>query len=201
MQPTSVSLLERLRDKPSDADWHYLVGAYTPLIHGWLRRHAALSAADADDLTQEVLSVVVRELPSFRHSQQAGAFRHWLRNVTVNRVRNFLRSSHGRAAGSGDSAILACLSQLEDSQSHLSQVWDREHDLHVAGQLLKQMEREFQPKTWLAFKRTALDGLRAPEVAAELGMTVKAVVVAKSRILKRLREEAQGLIDAVPPTS
>jgi RNA polymerase sigma-70 factor (ECF subfamily) len=194
MHATSISLLERLRERPSDADWTRLVAVYTPLIHGWLRRQAPLTDADADDLTQEVLSALVRELPAFRHSQQVGAFRHWLRGVTVNRLRYFLRSRRGRAAGSGDSEVLQSLHQLEDAESDLSRVWDQEHDAHVAARLLDMIEPEFQPSTWQAFKRTALDGARAPDVAAELGMTVKAVVVAKSRVLKRLRDEARGLL-------
>jgi RNA polymerase sigma factor (sigma-70 family) len=195
MDATSISLLERLRERPTDSDWSRLVAVYTPLIQAWMRRQTMLSMADADDLTQEVLSALVRELPAFRHSQRVGAFRHWLRAVTVNRVRHFLRSKRGRVSASGESAMIQMLDNLEDAESDLSQVWNQEHDEHVAAHLLAAIEPQFQPSTWAAFRRTALDSVSPQDVANELGLTVKAVVVAKSRVLKRLREEARGLLD------
>lgn len=134
-------------------------------------------------------------MPTFRHSRQTGAFRHWLRTIAVHRLRAFLRSRRLHPAGSGDSAVFERLEQLEDDAHQLSQVWNAEHDQHVARELLRLIESEFQPTTWKAFCRTALDGASPAAVAAEVGITVKAVVVAKSRVLKRLREEARGLID------
>ena len=56
-------------------------------------------------------------------------------------------------------------------------------------------EPEFAPSTWQAFQRLAVDGRPAAEVAAELGTTVNAVLLAKSRVLRRLRQEARGLVD------
>src|SRR5206468_872600 len=61
--------------------------------------------------------------------------------------------------------------------------------------LLEVAEPEFAPSTWQAFQRLAVDGRPAAEVAAELGTTVNAVLLAKSRVLRRLRQEARGLVD------
>src|SRR6516165_7259704 len=91
MTQTPISLLERLRLRPDPASWQRLVDLYTPLIRDWLRRHG-LQPPDADDLVQEVMHVLVRELPEFRHDLRPGAFRRWLRAVTVNRVRAFWRA-------------------------------------------------------------------------------------------------------------
>jgi RNA polymerase sigma-70 factor (ECF subfamily) len=57
------------------------------------------------------------------------------------------------------------------------------------------LRNEFEPKTWKAFQRTALEGASASEVAAELAMTTNAVFIARSRVLARLRQEAAELID------
>jgi len=51
------------------------------------------------------------------------------------------------------------------------------------------------PKTWEAFRRQSIEGTAANVVARELGMTIDAVYAAKSRVLKMLRQEAEGLID------
>jgi RNA polymerase sigma-70 factor (ECF subfamily) len=51
-----------------------------------------------------------------------------------------------------------------------------------------------RPTTWAAFQRVAVDGLPAARVAEELGLSENAVLQAKSRILKRLRQEAGDLL-------
>ena len=99
MIDTSVSLLERLRLQPDAEAWQRLVTLYEPLLNAWLRRYA-MPSADAADLVQEVLTVLVRELPEFRHDLRRGAFRRWLRNILLNRLRAFWRS-HRRMGDAG----------------------------------------------------------------------------------------------------
>src|SRR5262249_1928760 len=124
MAETSVSLLERLRLQPDAASWQRLVDLYEPLIRGWLRRYA-VSDNDADDLTQDVMAVVVRELPHFEHNQRHGAFRSWLRTITVHRLRAAWRGRKTRPEATGESDFLKVLDQLEDPASDLSRLWDR----------------------------------------------------------------------------
>jgi RNA polymerase sigma factor (sigma-70 family) len=194
MADTSFSLLHRLRSQPDAESWRRLVELYTPLIQGWLRRHA-LAPADADDLTQEVMTVVVRELPSFQHNQQRGAFRNWLRTITVHRLRVLWRSRHNRPVATGDSDFLKMLDELEDPNSGLSRLWDQQHNEHVARRLMELVEPQFEPTTWRAFRRVVLDGVKAAAAAAELHLSVNAVLLAKSRVLSRLRQEMEGLTD------
>ena len=193
MSETSTSLLDRLRLEPDDEAWRRLVDIYTPLIRGWLRRSATVEN-DADDLVQEVLTIVVRKLPGFRRQRQ-GSFRAWLRAITVNCLRDFLRAGRLRAPARGGSELIEMLAQLDDPASALSHVWDEEHDRHVTQQLMQHIKPDFEPTTWRAFQRLALDGSPAATVAAELGISVNAVFIAKSRVLARLRQEAEGLID------
>jgi len=187
MIETSATLLQRLRDRRDAGAWDRLVQLYTPLIRGWLRRHLP-QTADVDDLAQQVLTVVVEKLPAFEHSGRAGAFRAWLRTISVNRLRMFWRARPD--AGPDPEPVLR---QLEDPNSDLSRHWDREHDEHVARRLLDAIERDFQPATWRAFRRVVLDGAEAEAVAAELGMALNTVYAAKSRVLRRLRDEMAGL--------
>src|SRR5262249_52020673 len=155
------------RMQPDAESWRRLVDLYTPLIQGWLRRHA-VPAADAEDLTQEVMAVVVHELPQFKHNQRPGAFRNWLRTITGHRVRAVWRSRQGRPVATGDSDFLKMLDELEAPESNLSQFWDLQHDQHVARRLMELVEPQFEPKTWQAFRRVVLDGVKAAVAAAEL---------------------------------
>jgi RNA polymerase sigma-70 factor (ECF subfamily) len=194
MSETSLSLLQRLRVEPDDASWRRLVDLYTPLVQGWLRRQF-VQLQDAEDVTQEVLGVVVRELKHFEHNQRPGAFRAWLRTITVNCLRAQWRKRQSKAEGIGDSDVARQLDQLEDPSSGLSQVWDLQHDRHVMARLLELIACEFNSATWQAFERHVLDGQPASDVAAVLGVSVNVVLLAKSRVLRRLRLEAQGLLD------
>ena len=180
--------------QPDAESWRRLVDLYTPLIQGWLRRHC-VPAADADDLTQEVMTAVVRELPQFEHNQRPGAFRSWLRTITVHRLRALWRSRQARPVATGDSDFLKMLNELEDPSSDLSRLWDQQHDQYIARRLMELVQPQFEPTTWQAFRRTVLDGIKAAAVAAELNVSVNAVLLAKSRVLSRLRQEMQGLTD------
>jgi RNA polymerase sigma-70 factor (ECF subfamily) len=194
MSDTSASLLERLRQQPDAASWQRFVDLYTPLLQGWLRRNL-VPANDVDDLVQDVMEVLVRELPNFRYDRARGSFRGWLRTITVNRLRMFWRSRQSRPLATGDSEIARKLGELEDPHSQLSQLWEREHDQHVARRLMKLIESEFEPATWKAFQRLALDGAAPTAVAAELGLSLNAVYLARYRVLKRLHQEIQGMTD------
>jgi RNA polymerase sigma factor (sigma-70 family) len=190
---TSVSLLERLTDRPTDPDWRRLFDLYQPLLRSWALR-AGLGDADADDLVQETLSVVVREVPQFQRGR-AGAFRSWLRAILANRLRDFFRGRRARPVATGGSDFLDRLDQLEAPDSELSRLWDIEHDRHVAGRVMKLVQSDVEPLTWQAFRRQVIDGVRASEVAGELGLSHNAVLLAKSRVLKRLRAELAGLVE------
>jgi len=194
MELTSASLLERLRGQADSADWQRLTTIYRPWLVGWLRGHG-LHDADAEDLVQDILVVVLRELPFFQHSGKAGAFRAWLRTIAVHRLRDALRARGYRPTVTGDSDFLDQLDQLEDPASVLSKQWELEHDRHIVGRLLAMIEPDFQPASWQAFRGVMLDGQTPREAAARLGISVNAVLLAKSRILARLRQEARGLID------
>src|SRR5437763_9440607 len=104
---TSVSLLERLSEQPTDPDWRRLFDLYQPLLRSWALR-AGLGDADADDLVQETLTVIVREMAEF-HRGRAGAFRSWLRAILANRLRDFFRSRRSRPVATGGSDFLVQL--------------------------------------------------------------------------------------------
>jgi len=192
MTPTSVSLLDRLKAaRPDASDWNRLQGIYLPLISRWLGRVPGLGV-EADDLAQEVFVVVIREIPRFQR-QREGSFRAWIRQVTVNKVRSYRRKRHRRPASSVDPTDLF-LDRLADPHGDLAREWDMDHDREVFQKLLSIVQPDFSPTTWGAFRRFALDGLAAAKVANEMGLSVNAVLQAKSRILKRLREEAGDLL-------
>ncbi len=192
VNPTSLSLLDRLKAaRPDASDWSRLQGIYLPMIERWLGRVPGLGDESAD-LAQEVLVVVFREVPRFDR-QREGSFRVWLRRVTVNKIRNYRRKRHRRPAVGLDAAD-GFLERLSDPNDDLAQEWDRDHDKYVVAKLLAVVQLDFTPATWEAFRRFGVDGVPAGRVAEELGVSENAVILAKSRVLRRLREEAGDLL-------
>ena len=183
MTPTSVSLLDRLRHvEPDPRDWQKLDDLYRPLIHQWLATVAGLGD-EAADYVQEVLIVLMREVPRFERRRE-GSFRAWLRQITVHVVRNERRKRKRRPT-IGLDAVDGVLQGLIDPNSGLARDWDIEHDRHVCEKLLAVVQPDFQPLTWEAFRRFAVDGQTPAQVAAALNLSENSVLLAKSRVLKR----------------
>ena len=196
MDETRSSLLIRAQAGDEGA-WGDLCELYRPLIVGWLRRQA-VPDGEVDDLVQEIFLAVVRGLPSFAHSGRRGAFRCWLRTIASNYSCDYWKSPARRAAAPGDDAAAAALGLLEDPDSLLNRYWDEEHDRYVLRCLLELAELEFEPTTVRAFRRVALEGASGSEAAGELGISLGAVYTARSRVLRRLQELADGLLDDLP---
>jgi len=194
MTATPISLLDRLKvAEPGALEWSRFEEMYSPLLRAWLARVPNLDD-EASDVLQDVFCVLIRELPRFDRRRE-GSFRAWLRRIAVNRTRALLKKRQRQPFGSAVDAANGFLGSLEDPSSDLSGQWNREHDRHVFRQLLTAIEADFSPVTLAAFQQCGICGLPAAEVAAELNISENAVLLAKSRVLKRLRDEAVGMID------
>lgn len=186
---TSLSLLERAGSRDPEA-WRRLLAIYEPLLRSWLRS-AALQACDRDDLVQQILAVLVRKLPTFQHSGRPGAFRAWLRQIALHE----LSAHYRRRATLPELYERESLDRQVSPLDELTRLWDEEYDRHVLAGLLQMVRGEFSAATWRAFWRVAVEGAASRDVAADLGLMVNAVTIAKSRVLRRLRQEARGLVE------
>jgi RNA polymerase sigma-70 factor (ECF subfamily) len=190
-----MSLLDLLQQEDEDHEaWKRMLTIYQPLIKKWLARFGA-PANDVDDLSQNILTVVVRKLPDFEHAGREGAFRSWVRNITRNSLLEFWRAKKIQPVATGRTSFQESLNQLESETSELSQQWNREYDQQVLASLLRQIESEFRPSTWRAFTRVALDGAKPADVATELEVSVNSVFIAKSRVMSRLKAVGKYMID------
>jgi RNA polymerase sigma-70 factor (ECF subfamily) len=188
MHTTPASLLERLRHSPEREAWNRFVEMYTPLLFNWASR-LGLSGHDAADLVQDVFTVLVEELPLFRYDPNK-SFRAWLKTVLLNRWRKLQRKQahEKQAAAPPDLQGIADIEKVPELE-------EQEYRQYVVRRALDLMKAEFQPVTWKACWEYVVRDRSAAVVAAELGITVNAVYLAKSRVLRRLREELQGLLD------
>ena len=183
---TRASLLVRIRDH-ADADaWARFVDIYGPLIYGFVRKRG-LQDADAVDLVQEVLRSVAGAISQLEYDPRRGAFRGWLFTLVNNRLRNDLKARQRREAGSGDTSVAQQLAE-EPAPDDWEAQWEAEHQQRLLTWASEKVQSEVEPRTWQAFRLTAVEGRSGKEVAQELKTTVAAVYLAKSRVMARLKE-------------
>lgn len=187
---TSLSLLARARENDDDA-WRRLVELYAPLVFHWCRE-SGLANDDVPDVVQEVFRTVHGGLARFRRDPGEGSFRGWLRTITRSRLLDFYRKNGDRVSASGGSGAHQQLLGLaaEEEESETSVVAETTVLLRAN---LERIRAEFEERTWQAFWLTAAEERAPAEVARKLGISVNAVYKAKSRVLRRLRDELDGM--------
>jgi RNA polymerase sigma-70 factor (ECF subfamily) len=190
-EPTSVSLLKQLQEPatPSSAvAWRRFVKLYTPLLFLWARRLGA-SEQEAPDLVQEVFLILAREMPRFQQDP-ALRFRGWLWTVLLNRWRDRVRQLAAQPAllGRSDLNKVAVADNVEE-------FGEQEYRAYLLARAIELMQTELPEVEWRACREYVVKGRPALEVAAELGLSVNQVYLAKSRILRRLRVELEGFLD------
>lgn len=188
MDSTSASLLRRLRQPDQEAAWQRFVDLYAPLVYHWSRGQG-LNPTDAADLVQEVLAVLVTKLPEFEYDSTR-RFRGWLKTVTVNKVRDFQRRQATRPSTGVDETIERI--SVVDTVDLFEEA---EYRNFLVKRAVALMQDEFQDQTWRACWKHVVEGRRAADVAQELGITANAVHIAKCRVMRRLREELDGLME------
>jgi RNA polymerase sigma-70 factor (ECF subfamily) len=155
-----------------------------------------LQDADAADVTQEVLDQVARSMPTLEYQPERGRFRDWLGTVTRHKLARFHhRKNRAEAAVGGDEAE-QILKQMPAPAADAD--WTANFHARVLHVALERIRPNFEPATWQAFERVWLENRPAPETARELNLPVATVYVAKSRVLKHLREEILALADDLP---
>lgn len=188
---TRATLLARLRHEPANqAGWDEFVEVYGRHIFRWCRQWK-LQDADAEDVTQEILTQLTRKLREFSYDPSR-SFRGWLKTVAHHAWRDFVDGRRPAHAAAGDSRaweLLQTIEAREDLLRKLEEAFD--HELLEAAKV--RVRLRVAPHTWEAFRLVALEGLPAADVAGKVGMQVAMVYVAKSKVQKMLQEEIRKL--------
>jgi len=182
---TRASLLVRLRD-PRDGDaWSEFVTLYAPLVYGYARKQG-LQDADAADLSQDVLGSVAGAVGRLDYDPRRGSFRNWLFTIVRHRLSNWRRARRTRPDNGKNMAPPRFLEQYPAPREEAE--WEREWQLRCFAWACEQLRPTVTEGTWQAFWRTFIDGQPNKQVAADLGLTLTAVYLARHRVLARLQE-------------
>jgi RNA polymerase sigma-70 factor (ECF subfamily) len=190
---TSATLLERARQGDRQS-WQRLMDLYRPLVLWWCRRRTA-RREDAEDVAQDVFQTVLTNLGKFKERQRKGSFRTWLKRITHYKLLEHRHRADKQPAAAGGSQAQDFLAELPEESGESSSEEDATEGCILVRRALELVRPEFEPKTWQAAWQTAVEGRPGDEVARSLGMTTGAVYIAKSRVLKRLRQELTDLLE------
>jgi RNA polymerase sigma-70 factor (ECF subfamily) len=191
-QVTSKTLLQRLRANDSEA-WRVMVQLYTPLVRH-LATRGGVRGVDVEDVTQEVLQAAATHLQNFRRDKPGDSFRGWLRGITRNMVLQHFRRRGCNPRGSGGTDALVRLQEVEDATNPEEDTDPVEELDGLRRRALELVRSEFEERTWRAFWMTVVEGRAPAEIAAETGVTPTAIRMAKSRVLRRLKETFGAMI-------
>ncbi|OWK38334.1 RNA polymerase sigma factor [Fimbriiglobus ruber] len=191
---TCPSLLHRIKAM-EPAAWERFVVLYGPLVYQWCRR-SGLQEADAADVGQDVFRAVFRTVATFRHDRPSDSFRGWLWTITRRKIIDVARRRDASPGdGVGGSEMLTLVQSLPDEDTDPT-ASDPLVGRGLFGRAVELILGECREEIRQAFLRVVVDGQRPDVVAESLGLKVNVVYLAKSRILKRMREEFAGLLPA-----
>ncbi len=192
---TRPSLLLRIRDSGDSEAWREFAGVYAPVIYGYCRRRG-LQDADAADVTQEVLAQVAQSIRTFEYQPERGRFRGWLGAVTHSKIELLRRKARPEVQASGGPAPDGLLDEVGSAGE--DPVWVEESSAALLRVALERIRPDFEPATWRAFEVVWLENHSPDDAAQETGLAVYSVYMAKSRVLKRLRQELLALAEDIP---
>jgi RNA polymerase sigma-70 factor (ECF subfamily) len=105
--PTRRSLVTRLKHWDDQEAWQRFFDSYWRLIYEVARR-SGLADAEAQDVVQDTVIAVAKQMPTFRYDPAVGSFKSWLRLITRRRVADHFRNrGHSIASGTRNGSV-AC---------------------------------------------------------------------------------------------
>ena len=192
--PTRYSLLSRLEDRGDQESWRTFFDTYWRLIYAAAIK-AGLSEQEAEDVVQETVICVVKDIHKFKRDQALGSFKGWLKNLTRWRIADQLRKRPGtdrqqtdEKTRTGESAE-AALEMIADPGGGLDAVWEKEWQTNLLALAIERVKREVREEQFQMFDLYAIKNMPARKVAKRLGVSVAQVYLAKHRVSALIKKE------------
>lgn len=204
--PTRASLLSRIKDWEDRDSWQDFFNTYWKLIYGTARK-AGLTDAEAQDIVQETVLSVARNIEGFKYDPAVCSFKTWLLQLTRWRIFNQLkrrqRDRGGPASGQAASGASGPREATERTDTlervpdpagiDLESLWDAEWEKHLLSTALERVKRKVSPEQLQIFDLYCLERWPAQKVARTLEVSLGVVYLAKHRVGRLLKKEVQAL--------
>lgn len=188
---TRFSLIAKVQSQEDLEAWDQFVLIYRPVIYRMARRRG-MQDADAQDLAQNVLIRVANSINGWEKTTPETKFRHWLRRIALNTILTAL-SRRPKDVAVGGSEILCMLAGQPEDESLVERELAAETKRELYLRAAAVVKKDVDPDTWRAFELTVVSGQRCDEVATYVGKSVGSIYAARSRVMRRLREQISHL--------
>jgi RNA polymerase sigma-70 factor (ECF subfamily) len=198
--PTRESLLSRLKDMGDRDSWQDFFATYWKLIYG-VARKAGLTDAEAQDIVQETVISVAKNIETFRYDPTVCSFKTWMLRLTRWRILNQLKrrqrdglvQSTGTPPGETEDGT-AALERIPDPAGvDLEVAWDEEWKKNLLSAALERVKRKINPDQIQIFDLCCVEKWPAQKIARTLNINIGQVYLAKHRVGKLLKRELDYL--------
>jgi len=195
--PTRRSLLTRLKRWDDQASWQEFFDTYWKLIYGVALR-AGLSENEAQDVVQDTIVCVARQMPHFKYNPALGSFKSWLFLIARRRITDHLRKNYRRVKtdqpAPDDTSRTALLERIPDPAGPaLDAIWDDEWKRHLFQTALRKVKTLVEPLHFQVFDCYALKDWPVKEVAGRFHLKPGQVYVIKHRVSSLIAKEIERL--------
>jgi RNA polymerase sigma factor (sigma-70 family) len=194
--PTRSTLLSRLKNFDDDRSWRRLFDTYWKLIYG-VALKAGLRDVEAQEVVQETVIAVSRNIGSFQYDRAKCSFKTWLLTVTRSRISNQFRRRRKHAPlldNSEDESGVDRLDQLPDERGNgLARLWDEEWERNLMDAAIERVKKQVPAEQFQMFDFYVLREWPAEKVARALGVSTALVYLAKHRVGKRVQLELKQI--------
>lgn len=195
--PTRYSLLSRLQNWDDQASWKEFFDTYWRLIYS-IALKSGLTETEAQDVVQETIISVARDIHKFRRDRALGSFKGWLRNLTRWRIADQLRrrirprTEEFVAGDEGDSSLE--FAQIPDPAGDaLNEIWEKEWRANLFEAAVERVKLRVKEEHFQIFDLHVIRQWPASRVAAALSINIAQVYLAKFRMLALIKKEIRKL--------
>jgi RNA polymerase sigma-70 factor (ECF subfamily) len=179
---TSAAMLEQMRDPNDNEAWARFFRRYEKIVRNWCHT-CGLQEADAEDVTQKIMLILLHEMPEFVYDHAKGRFRDWLRMITRRACYRFLERDQSRK-------YRPILDDIQ-AREELDRSLEDQARIDVLHAAMEEVQTRVSPRDWRIFRELSFEDRSGDELAGELGMTVAAVFKAASRVRRRVIEQVR----------
>ena len=189
--PTRSSLLFRLKEWKDSASWDEFFQAYNKSIHK-IAIGRGLTRIEAEEVVQETMVAVARQMPEFSYDRAIGSFKSWLFTITRRSIGKHLKkrlTGDAPPTNPGQTDVTEELESYIDPAPGLEQQWDEEWRLNLIHLAMDRVRRRIKPKQYQMFDLYVTQHLPMEQVTKMLNVNTAQVYMAKLRVSAMVRHE------------
>jgi RNA polymerase sigma factor (sigma-70 family) len=194
--PTRQSLLQRLKNWGDGASWDDFARTYSRFMRG-IAFKSGLNESEADDVVQETMLAVAKNIPTFEYDPNVGSFKSWLALIARRRIADHLRKKHFHAGGvrqpREELAGSTVIANLPAPDSHLEEQYDAEWSQSVLETASAKVKERVRNMEYQMFHLHVVKQLPVTEVVKLLGVKAAQVYFAKYKVGRMMRQEIKRL--------